>query len=72
VTRGQAHAPFTQTMGYVAINAALFALGAWIGRGLTGGVGIVAFAAAFAALIGMRFAARRCAQLTIGLLRSAC
>jgi hypothetical protein len=46
-------------MGYVAVTAALFALGAYLGRDLTGGVGIVAFIAAFACLIGMRFAARR-------------
>jgi uncharacterized protein len=66
--RGQAHALFAQTMGYVAVTAGLFALGAWLGRNLTGGVGIVAFIAAFAALIGMRFAARRSVQLTVGLL----
>ena len=66
--RGQAHALFAQTMGYVAVTAALFALGAWLGRNLTGGVGIVAFIAAFACLIGMRFAASRSAQLTVGLL----
>src|SRR6516162_2251347 len=57
--RSQAHTLFAQTMGYVAVTAALFALGAWLGRNLTGGVGIVAFIAAFAVLIGMRFAARR-------------
>src|SRR5580700_5087159 len=66
--RGQTHALFAQTMGYVAATAALFALGAWLGRNLTGGVGIVAFIAAFACLIGMRFAARRSQQLTVGLL----
>jgi modulator of FtsH protease len=66
--RGQAHALFSQTMAYVALTAALFALGAWLGRDLTGGVGIVAFIAAFACLIGMRFAARSSLQLTIGLL----
>ena len=55
-------------MGYVAITAGLFALGAWLGRNLTGGVGIVAFIAAFAALIAMRFAARRSVPLTVGLL----
>ena len=66
--RGQAHVLFSQTMGYVAATAGLFALGAWLGRNLTGGIGIVAFIAAFAALIGMRFAARRSAQLTVGLL----
>jgi FtsH-binding integral membrane protein len=66
--RGQAHALFSQTMGYVAVTAGLFALGAWLGRSLSGGVGIVLFIAAFAALIGMRFAARRSTQLTVGLL----
>jgi FtsH-binding integral membrane protein len=66
--RGQAHALFAQTMGYVAATAGLFALGAFLGRNLTGGVGIIAFIAAFAALIGMRFAARRSVQLTVGLL----
>src|SRR5262249_40624221 len=68
--RGQAHTLFAQTMGYIAITAALFAAGAWLGRNLTGGVGIVAFIAAFAALFGMRFAARRSAPLTVGLLGS--
>ena len=66
--RGQAHALFAQTMGYVAVTAALFALGAWLGHNLTGGAGIVAFVAALACLIGMRFAARRSTELTIGLL----
>jgi FtsH-binding integral membrane protein len=66
--RGQAHALFAQTMGYVAITAALFALGAWLGRDLTGGVGIIAYIASFACLFGMRFAARRSAPLTVGLL----
>ena len=66
--RGQTHALFSQTMGYVAITAALFALGAWVGHNLTGGAGIVAFIAAFACLIGMRFASKRSQQLTVGLL----
>jgi len=55
-------------MAYVALTAALFALGAWLGRNLTGAVGIIAFIAAFACLIGMRFAARSSLQLTVGLL----
>jgi modulator of FtsH protease len=66
--RSQAHTLFAQTMGYVAATAGLFALGAWLGRNLTGGVGIVAFIAAFAALIGMRFAAQKSTELTVGLL----
>src|ERR1700733_5666019 len=66
--RSQAHVLFSQTMGYVALTAGLFALGAWAGHKLSGGVGIIAFIAAFAALIAMRFAARRSQQLTVGLL----
>jgi FtsH-binding integral membrane protein len=59
---------FAQTMGYVAVTAALFALGAYLGRNLTYGVGFAAFIAAFACLIGMRFAARKSTSLTVGLL----
>ena len=66
--RSQAHVLFSQTMAYVAATAALFALGAWLGRDLNGVVGIIAFIAAFACLIGMRFAARSSQQLTVGLL----
>jgi FtsH-binding integral membrane protein len=68
MARSQAHALFARTMSYVAVTAALFAAGAWLGRDLTGGVGIVAFIAAIAVLFGMRFAARRSAQLAVGLL----
>ena len=66
--RDQTHTLFAQTMGYVAATAGLFALGAYLARNLTGGIGIVAFIAAFGCLIGMRFAARRSRELTIGLL----
>ena len=66
--RVRTHTLFAQTMGYVAVTAALFALGAYLGRNLAYGAGIVAFIAAFACLIGMRFAARRSSQLTVGLL----
>jgi FtsH-binding integral membrane protein len=66
--RSRANTLFAQTMGYVAVTAGLFALGAYLGRHLSGGVGIVAFIAAFACLIGMNFAARRSRQLTVGLL----
>ena len=66
--RDRTHTLFAQTMGYVALTAALFTAGAWLGRDLTGGVGIVAFIAAFAVLIGMQFAVRRSVQLSVGLL----
>jgi FtsH-binding integral membrane protein len=66
--RDQTRTLFAQTMLYVASTAGLFALGAYLGRNLTGGVGILAFVGAFACLIGMQFATRRSRQLTIGLL----
>ncbi len=66
--RDRSRTVFAQTMGYVAGTAALFALGAYLGRDVAGGVGLVAFVAAFACLIGMRFAVRRSVRLTVGLL----
>jgi len=66
--RDQVHTLFAQTMGYVAATAALFVLGAYLGRNLPGGAGVIAFIAAFACLIGMQFAARKSRQLTVGLL----
>jgi uncharacterized protein len=68
ITRSQEHALFGQVMGYVAVTTAIFALGAYLGRDLAGGVGIVAFVVAFAVLIGMRFAAARSTQLALALL----
>ncbi len=68
VARDQSHTLFSQTMAYVAVTTALFALGAYLGRDLTGAFGIVGFIAAFICLIGMRFAARRSPELTVGLL----
>jgi modulator of FtsH protease len=66
--RDRSQTLFARTMGYVAATAGLFALGAYLGRDLLGGVGIVAFIAAFACLIGMQVASRRSRQLTVGLL----
>jgi FtsH-binding integral membrane protein len=66
--RDRTRTVFAQTMGYVAGTASLFALGAYLGRDLVGGIGMIAFLAAFACLIGMRFAVRRSARLTVGLL----
>jgi FtsH-binding integral membrane protein len=59
---------FSQTMGYVALAAALFAAGAYVGRDMSYGLGFVWFIAAFACLIGMNFAVRRSQQLTVVLL----
>jgi FtsH-binding integral membrane protein len=59
---------FAQTMTYVAGTAGLFALGAYVGRNLTGAAGLVAFIAAFVCLIAMRATANRSRQGTLALL----
>jgi uncharacterized protein len=59
---------FAQTMGYVAAAAAVFALGAYLGRNMTHILGFAGFIAAVACLIGMRFAARRSPALAAALL----
>jgi modulator of FtsH protease len=66
--RDQTHTLFAQTMGYVAVTAGVFALGAYLGRNAAPALGIIAFIAAFACLIGMRFAVRRSTGLAVGLL----
>ncbi|WP_433374953.1 Bax inhibitor-1/YccA family protein [Actinoplanes sp. CA-142083] len=67
-TRDRTHTLFAQTMLFVAGTAALFALGAYLGRDFSGGAGILFYILGFASLIGMQFAARRSRELTIGLL----
>jgi FtsH-binding integral membrane protein len=59
---------FGQTMWFVAVTAGFFALGSYLGRHLSYGWAFVWFIIAFACLIGMNFAVRRSASLTIGLL----
>jgi FtsH-binding integral membrane protein len=66
-TRDQTLGLFGQTMGYVAVTAGFFALGAYMGRNLSPGWALVAFIAAFACLISMNFAVRRSGGLTVGL-----
>jgi FtsH-binding integral membrane protein len=69
VTGDVARAVFGQVMGLVAATIGFTALGAYIGRNLTGGVGILFFIAGFACIFGLQFAtARGREQLAIGLL----
>ena len=49
---------FAQTMGFVALTAGFFAIGAYLGRDLAGGVALLVWIAALGALIGMHFAVR--------------
>jgi FtsH-binding integral membrane protein len=67
-TRDEARTLFAHTMTLVAITAAFFAGGAYLGRDLSRGAGILFIIAAIACLFGMQFAAKRSEQLTIGLL----
>ena len=68
ISRDRSHTLFAQTMAFVAMTAGLFALGAYLGREFSGGAGIIAYIASFAALIGMQFSRTRSRELTVGLL----
>jgi FtsH-binding integral membrane protein len=58
-----------QVMGYVALTVGFAALGAYLGRDLSGATGLLLFVGAFAAIIGLNIAvARGREQLAIGLL----
>src|SRR4051794_2821306 len=67
-SRDESRALFGQTMGLVAVTTGFFALGAYLGRDLSRGWGIVLFIASFALLIGLNYAAQRSEQLAIGFL----
>jgi modulator of FtsH protease len=69
VTRDRTHEVFGQVMGLVALTVGCTALGAYIGRDLTGGAGIAFFIGAFACIFGLNIASSRGReQLAIGLL----
>src|SRR3954469_10712496 len=68
LARDDSRALFGQTMGLVAVTAALFALGAYLGRDLSRGWGILWFIAAFGVLFGISRAVASSEQLAIGLL----
>ena len=60
---------FGQVMGLVALTVGCAALGAYVGRNLSGGTGLLFFIAAFACVFGLNIAsARGREQLAIGLL----
>lgn len=66
--RVSANTLFAQTMTYVAGTAGFFALGAYLGRNLSGPAGLIAFIGAFACLIAMRFTTGRSQSGTLTLL----
>ena len=67
--RDRTRALFGQVMGLVALTVGCAALGAYLGRNLSGGAGIVSFILAFGCIFGLNFAtARGREQLAIGFL----
>jgi FtsH-binding integral membrane protein len=69
LTSDEARTVFGQVMGLVALTVGCTALGAYVGRNLSGGTGIAFFIAAFACVFGLQSAARRGhEQLSIALL----
>ncbi|HEV8459094.1 MAG TPA: Bax inhibitor-1/YccA family protein [Gaiellaceae bacterium] len=67
-TRDETRALFGQTMGLVAITTAFFAVGAYLGRDMSYGLGWLWFIAAIAVLFGLQAAITKSEQLAIGLL----
>src|SRR4051812_8981984 len=63
-----ARAVFGQVMGLVAVTGGVFALGAYLGRDLSNGTGLVLFIVAFVCLFGLNIAVRRSESLAIALL----
>ena len=59
---------FGQTMGLVAVTAALSTLGAYLARNLSGGWSVVFWIASLGCLLAMNVAVRQSPQLTLGLL----
>jgi FtsH-binding integral membrane protein len=59
ITLDQARAVFGQVMGLVALTVACAALGAYLGRNLSGGMGIFFFLAALACVFGLNIASAR-------------
>jgi FtsH-binding integral membrane protein len=59
LTGDGARAVFGQVMGLVALTLGCLALGAYIGRDLSGGIGILLFIAGFACVFGLNIASTR-------------
>ncbi|MGZ6574003.1 MAG: Bax inhibitor-1/YccA family protein [Solirubrobacteraceae bacterium] len=68
IARDQARQLLGQVMGLVAVAVGFAALGAYLGRDLSGGTGLVLFLGAFACIFGLNAAAKGREQLAIGLL----
>jgi FtsH-binding integral membrane protein len=63
--RVDSRAVFGQVMGLVAVTVGFFALGAYIGRDLSNGTGLLLFLGSIGCIIGLNVAARRSERLAI-------
>jgi uncharacterized protein len=69
ITRDRARELLGQVMGFVAVTVGFAALGAYVGRDLSGAAGLLLFVGAFACIIGLNIAAAKGReQLALGLL----
>ena len=69
IAHDQARALLGRVMGFVAVTVGFSALGAYLGRDLSGATGLVLFIGAFGCLLGLNIAAAKGReQLAIGLL----
>src|SRR3954467_15156236 len=69
ITRDQARALLGQVMGFVAVTVGFTALGAYLGRDLSGSTGLLLFIGAFGCIIGLNGASAKGGETTaIGLL----
>jgi FtsH-binding integral membrane protein len=69
IARDDTRTVFGQVMGLVALTVGCAALGAYVGRNLSGGAGLVVFIGAFGCIFGLNFATRAGReQLAVGFL----
>jgi FtsH-binding integral membrane protein len=69
IARDQARELLGQVMGFVALTVGFTALGAYLGRDLSGATGLLLFIGAFACIVGLNVAAAKGRdQVSIGLL----
>jgi FtsH-binding integral membrane protein len=69
IARDDTRTVFAQVMGLVALTVGCAALGAYVGRNLSGGAGLVVFIGAFGCIFGLNFATRAGReQLAVGFL----
>jgi FtsH-binding integral membrane protein len=65
VERADTRAVFGQVMGLVAVTTGFFAFGAYLGRNLSGGTGLLLFIGAIGCIIGANVASKRSEALAI-------